>query len=160
MYRWPSEGAAHGRGLVMPASQQPGADQQSPAPRGSATVSVGARRPLRLVLVEDSDDDERLLLRELRRGGFQPKWVRVETRERFLAVLESDAWDLVVSDHTLPHYGGLIALADLRSSGRDIPFILVSGTIGEHVAVEAMRAGAQDYEMEDTRLNSSHSSIS
>ncbi len=104
-----------------------------------------AERPLRLLLVEDSDDDEVLLLRELRRGGFQPKWVRVETRERFLAVLESDAWDLVVSDHTLPNYGGLTALADLRASGRDIPFILVSGTIGEDVAVEAMRAGAQDY---------------
>src|SRR5580704_11059337 len=129
----------------MLASEQAGAVQQSSAPRGAAPGISPAERPLRLLLVEDSDDDEMLLLRELRRGGFQPKWVRVETRERFLAVLESDAWDLVVSDHTLPQYGGLTALADLRSSGRDIPFILVSGTIGEDVAVEAMRAGAQDY---------------
>jgi signal transduction histidine kinase len=136
----PTEG-----GFVMPAPQQAGLDHVSPAPKGSLIGNPPGDRPLRLLLVEDSDDDEMLLLRELRRGGFQPKWVRVETRERFLAVLESDSWDLVVSDHTLPQYGGLTALTDLRSSGRDIPFILVSGTIGEDVAVEAMRAGAQDY---------------
>jgi signal transduction histidine kinase len=112
---------------------------------GRGPLGTATDRPLRLLLVEDSDDDAELVLRELRRGGFVPDVHRVTTRPEFKAALERSPWDAIVSDHTLPLYGGLEALADLRISGLDIPFILVSGTVGEAVAVEAMRAGAQDY---------------
>ena len=110
---------------------------------------------LRLLLVEDSDADADLVLRFLSRGGLHPSVTRVETREMFKAALEREAWDIIISDHTLPGYSGMVALSDLRASGRDIPFILVSGTIGETLAVEAMKAGAQDYVLKGdlTRLS-------
>jgi signal transduction histidine kinase len=129
----------------MPAPRKAGLDWATPAPRASSGASASTGRPLRLLLVEDSEDDAMLVLRELERGGYQPRCLRVDTQPAFIAALESESWDVVVSDHTLPQYGGLRALAELRASGRDIPFILVSGTIGEAVAVEAMKAGAQDY---------------
>jgi signal transduction histidine kinase len=117
-------------------------------------VTVEKDELLRLLLVEDSDDDAELVLRELRRAGYAPEVRRVASHVDFTAALESSPWDAIVSDHTMPGYGGLAALADLRASGLDIPFILVSGTIGEAVAVEAMRAGAQDYVLKQdlTRL--------
>jgi len=106
---------------------------------------VSQERPLRLLLVEDSDDDAYLVIRELQRAGYRPSCLRVETREVFLRALKDQVWDVVISDHTLPEYGGLEALADLAATGKDIPFILISGTIGEDVAVRAIKAGAQDY---------------
>jgi signal transduction histidine kinase len=117
-------------------------------------VTVEKDEPLRLLLVEDSEDDAALVLRELRRAGYAPNVRRVTSHDEFIAALEASPWDAIVSDHTMPGYGGLAALADLRASGLDIPFILVSGTIGEAVAVEAMRAGAQDYVLKQdlTRL--------
>lgn len=101
-------------------------------------------KPLRLLLVEDSDDDEILLLHELRRGGYAPLVTRTQSSRGFIAALE-DSPDVIISDYAIPGYGGLMALADLKASGKDIPFILVSGTVGESVAVAAMRAGAHDY---------------
>ncbi len=117
-------------------------------------VSVEKDEPLRLLLVEDSDDDAELVVRELRRAGYAPNVRRVMSREAFTAALKESPWDAIVSDHTIPGYGGLAALEDLRASGLDIPFVLVSGSIGESVAVEAMRAGAQDYVLKQdlTRL--------
>jgi signal transduction histidine kinase len=106
---------------------------------------VSERKPLRLLLVEDSDDDAYLVIRELERAGYQPHCLRVEKREVFVQALKEQAWDVVISDHTLPEYGGMQALADLTAIGKDIPFILISGTIGEEVAVRAIKAGAQDY---------------
>src|SRR5580700_2408993 len=79
------------------------------------------------------------------RGGFDPRVHRVMTQGEFQDALDHGPWDIIVSDHSLPTYDGMSALADLQSSGKDIPFILVSGTIGEAVAVSAMKAGAQDY---------------
>jgi signal transduction histidine kinase len=102
-------------------------------------------KPLRLLLVEDSDDDAELVLRELERAGYRPTCLRVEAREPFARALREASWDVIVSDHTLPDFGGMQALADLAATGRDIPFILISGSIGEDVAVRAMKAGAQDY---------------
>jgi signal transduction histidine kinase len=96
------------------------------------------------VLVEDSDDDALLVLYELQRAGYAPVVVRVGDSQGFRDALETSP-DLIISDHTIPGYGGLAALAELKASGKDIPFILVSGTVGETVAVSAMRAGAQDY---------------
>ena len=102
-------------------------------------------RPLRLLLLEDSDDDAALIVHELRRGGYKPACLRVETQEDFRAALAAREWDIIISDYALPTYSGLAALADLRASGKDIAFILVSGTVGEAGAVSAMKAGAHDY---------------
>jgi signal transduction histidine kinase len=126
-------------------SHKAGLDRASLTAEATAQNIGDPSKSLRLLLVEDSEDDATLVLRALKRGGYQPNCVRVDTRANFMTALESEVWDVVISDHTLPDYCGLNALADLRASGRDIPFILVSGTIGEAVAVEAMKAGAQDY---------------
>ena len=109
---------------------------------------------LRVLLVEDSVEDATLLARELSRAGYEAAIHRVETPSTFRAELRAQVWDVVVSDHTLPGYSGLDALADLRATGKDIPFILVSGTVGEALAVAAMKAGAQDYVLKNdlTRL--------
>jgi signal transduction histidine kinase len=96
-------------------------------------------------LVEDSDDDAALITHELRRGGYSPACDRVMTRSSFVTALAGREWDVIISDLALPGYSGLTALADLRATGKDIPFILVSGTVGEAGAVTAMKAGAQDY---------------
>ena len=104
-------------------------------------------RQLRVLLVEDSESDALLLLRGLRRGGFEPQLQRVQTLHEMSAALRAQVWDVVISDYSLPHFSGLGALSVLKQSGLDIPFILVSGTIGEEIAVEAMKAGAHDYVM-------------
>lgn len=101
--------------------------------------------PLRLLLVEDSEDDALLLLAELQDGGFEPICERVENAESMLDALRTQSWDVVVSDYVMPRFGGLQALELLRRERADIPFIIVSGQIGEDVAVDAMRAGADDY---------------
>jgi diguanylate cyclase (GGDEF)-like protein len=102
-------------------------------------------RPLRALVVEDSEDDTALLLRELRRGGYDPSHTRVETSETMSKELSTRDWDIVFSDFSMPHFNAFDALALLRNSGHDLPFIIVSGTIGEDRAVTAMKAGAHDY---------------
>jgi diguanylate cyclase (GGDEF)-like protein len=102
---------------------------------------------LRLLVVEDSDDDTTLLVRELRQGGFEPIWERVDTKAAMIAALDHDQWDLVVADFTMPKFSGTAALEVLRARDADLPFIFVSGTIGEDVAVGAMKSGAHDYVM-------------
>ncbi|MHB1238237.1 MAG: putative bifunctional diguanylate cyclase/phosphodiesterase [Gallionella sp.] len=104
-------------------------------------------KPLRVLIVEDSEDDAELLLRELRRGGYAPDYERVETHQAMDEALSRQSWDLIVSDYAMPQFNGLQALTLARDMGRDIPFIILSGTIGEEIAVEAMRAGAHDYVM-------------
>ena len=101
--------------------------------------------PLRVLIVEDSADDAELLVRELRRGGYGPVYERVETTKALQAAIERQTWDLVVSDHSVLQCDSLAALNVLKASGADIPFIIVSGTIGEERAVQAMKAGASDY---------------
>src|SRR5215207_10088250 len=112
--------------------------------------------PLKVLLVEDSEDDALLLLRELRRGGYEPLCERVDTAAAMEAALEERAWDIVISDHSMPAFSSSAALELLRAKGFvDMPFIIVSGQIGEDVAVAAMKAGAHDYIMKDNlaRLN-------
>ncbi len=104
---------------------------------------------LRLLLVEDSEDDAILLLQELRRGGFVVDWKRVDTPEDMRAELICSSWDLVISDYSMPLFSGPAAIALLRSTDAELPFIFVSGTIGEDVAVQALRLGANDYLMKD-----------
>ena len=107
--------------------------------------------PLRTLIVEDSDDDTELLVRELRRAGYQPTFQRVETAESLNAALNQNAWDVVISDYTMPQLSGLEALKLVRRHDSDVPFIILSGSIGEEIAVGAMRAGAHDYIMKDNR---------
>jgi DNA-binding NtrC family response regulator len=101
--------------------------------------------PLRVLTVEDSKDDVLLIMRELRRGGYKPVFEQVETSETMKAALAGGAWDVVISDYVMPRFGGLDALRVLKESGQDLPFIIVSGKIGEDIAVGAMKAGAHDY---------------
>src|SRR5215207_5852644 len=113
--------------------------------------------PLRVLLVEDSEDDALLLLRELRRGGYEPLSERVDTAGDMEAALDERGWDLVIADHSMPEFSSSAALEQLRRKGFvDLPFIIVSGYIGEDAAVAAMKAGAHDYIMKDNlaRLNS------
>lgn len=103
--------------------------------------------PLRTLIVEDSEDDAQLLLRQLRSAGYDPQFVRVESREDMQQALDNEEWDLVISDYHLPSFDAPAALGVLRGHGVDLPFIVVSGAIGEETAVEAMKAGANDYLM-------------
>ena len=103
---------------------------------------------LRLLILEDRPTDAELMLRELRRAGYEPQWLRVETEAAFLTQLDQD-WEIILADYHLPQFTGLRALELLRASGRDLPFILISGAIGEDKAVAAMKAGAHDYVMKD-----------
>src|SRR5215207_3687125 len=108
------------------------------------------RTPLRVLIVEDSVDDTLLLLRELRRGGYEPQYERVDTAEAMRAALEKQDWDVVVSDHAMPSFSAPAALTLLQDGGwADIPFIIVSGHIGEDAAVKAMKAGAHDFVSKD-----------
>ncbi|RME45670.1 MAG: PAS domain S-box protein [Chloroflexi bacterium] len=111
-------------------------------------------QPIRVLLVEDSAVDADLLVRELRRAGFQVEWRRVVSQAAVEEALREADWDVVVSDYVLPGFDGLRALATVRAIDEDIPFILISGEVGEEIAVEAMKAGAQDYVLKDklTRL--------
>lgn len=101
--------------------------------------------PLRALIVEDSEDDLLLLLHELAQGGYQVTYERVETAQAMDAALRQASWDLILADHQMPRFNALAALALVHTHGLDLPFIIVSGSIGEDIAVQAMRAGAHDY---------------
>ena len=110
--------------------------------------------PLRVLLVEDCEDDVALILRLLRRGGYEPDWKQVQTAETLDAALAASRWDIVLSDYTMPQFDAMRALHRLREQSANLPFIVISGSIGEETAVAAMRAGASDYLMKSnlTRL--------
>ena len=102
-------------------------------------------RPLCILVVEDSEDDVALLLRELRKGGYDPNYVNVCTPEDMRAALREVDWDIVISDWSMPRFNGLDAFRLVKEQGLDIPFIIVSGTIGEEIAVDALKAGVHDF---------------
>lgn len=104
-------------------------------------------RVLRVLIVEDSDNDAALLVRELRKGGYEPEYVQVETAEDLESRIKEGCWDCVISDYSMPSFDGITALKMVRKLNRDIPFIIVSANIGEEIAIMAMKAGAQDYIM-------------
>jgi len=106
-------------------------------------------KPLRILLVEDNRDDDALIERQLRAGGYDPVLRRVETAEEMRAALHEEGFDAVVADYNLPRFNALEALETLRAAHEDLPFIIVSGGIGEEVAAAAMKAGAHDYVMKD-----------
>lgn len=106
-------------------------------------------KTLRVLHVEDRERDVALLTRYLKRAGYELISERVETAETMKAALQLRDWDVILCDYAMPQFSALGALAVLKQSGLDIPFIIISGTVGEAVAVEAMRAGAHDYLMKD-----------
>lgn len=103
--------------------------------------------PLRVLIVEDSEFDARILINVLKKGGYDPVYERVETRAAMEAALKSKTWDVILSDYNMPEFSAPEALNLLQESGLDLPFIIVSGGIGEDTAVAAMKAGAHDYLM-------------
>jgi PAS domain S-box-containing protein len=107
------------------------------------------KRPLRVLIVEDSEADTELILRLLRKAGHQPIYERVQTALEMRTALARNTLDIVLADYRMPEFGALEALATLKETGLDLPFIVVSGGIGETTAVAAMKAGAHDYLMKD-----------
>ena len=107
--------------------------------------------PLRVLMVEDSETDARLLQRELRQAGYEPAVTRVENAVQMAAALQDASWDLVLCDYRLPQFNWSAALEMVHKRGRDVPFILVSGVIGDEQAVAAMKAGAHDFILKDKR---------
>ena len=106
-----------------------------------------SRIPLNALIIEDSEDDTQLLVDHLEGTGFQPRWKRVDNERDMVAALGEAKWDIVFSDYTMPRFRGDRALEIARRHDAVLPFVFVSGTIGEETAVAAMRAGAQDYVM-------------
>ena len=104
-------------------------------------------KELKVLLVEDSEEDSLLMLRELCRGGYTPLQRRVETASDLRQALRDEQWDVILSDYRMPAFDAPGALEVLHQSGQDIPFIIVSGKIGEDLAVAAMKSGANDYLM-------------
>lgn len=105
--------------------------------------------PLRVLFVEDSERDVELLLLELRGGGWDPQFDRVETADTLRAALGNRSWNIVLSDWNMPEFDARAALAIVKELEPDLPFVIISGTIGEEVAVDAMRAGAHDFMTKD-----------
>ncbi len=104
-------------------------------------------RPLRLLLIEDSENDATLLIEYLRQGGYEPETTRVDSAKALNRVLDVQGRDLdvIIADYTMPGFSGTAALTIVRDRGLEVPFIFVSGTIGEEIAVDAMKDGADDY---------------
>lgn len=103
------------------------------------------QRPLRVLIVEDSADDAELVVRELARGGFAVTSERVDSARGLREALDRARWEVVLSDYAMPGFSGTEALNLVKGAGLDVPFIIVSGTVGEEAAVGAMRSGAHDY---------------
>jgi two-component system, cell cycle sensor histidine kinase and response regulator CckA len=110
--------------------------------------------PLRVLFIEDSDDDTAMVVRELKQAGYDVSHERVDTPAAMNAALDRQKWDLIISDHSMPHFSGVDALKLLRQKEFEVPFIFISGTLGEEAAVAALKDGAQDYVMKSnlTRL--------
>ena len=101
--------------------------------------------PLRVLFVEDSEDDTVIILHHLRKGGWLPKFDRVETSEAMRDKLESKDWDLIIADYNMPNFSGLMAVSVLKSMGKKIPLILVSGEADESIVNIVLRAGARNF---------------
>ena len=105
--------------------------------------------PLAVLIVEDMESDAQLLVRLLKKADYELVYEQVETAEQMRSALEKRTWDIVISDYSLPQFDGQAALELLKERQQDIPFIVVTGKLGEESAVAMMKAGAHDYLMKD-----------
>ncbi|MFI5395520.1 MAG: response regulator [Candidatus Binatia bacterium] len=105
--------------------------------------------PLRVLLIEDSEDDAQLVLRELRRSGYDPTWERLESATAVDDAIKRQTWDIILCDYHLPTFSALAALRLLQARGVDLPLIVVSGEILEEVVSSVLQAGARDYVLKD-----------
>jgi CheY-like chemotaxis protein len=114
------------------------------------------QKNLRVLILEDNEDDFEMVLRQLKRGGYHVEAIRVESESAFRKVLQEEKIDLILCDYLLPAFNAESALQVFRQGNIDIPFIVLSGVIGEETAVKMIKAGAHDYLLKDklTRLNS------
>ena len=108
-----------------------------------------AKRDLHVLIVEDSADDTQLMLREIERGGYSVFYERVETKADMQAALSRQYWDMILSDYSMPRFSAMAALETLKASGLDIPFLVISGTVGEETAIGALKGGAHDFLVKD-----------
>lgn len=106
-------------------------------------------KPIRVLIVDDSEDDGLLLLRQLKNGGYNPTYGQVDTAEAMNEALDRQTWDIILCDYSMPGFSATAAFDLYKEKGFDLPFIIVSGTIADETAVAAMRAGAHDYLMKD-----------
>jgi len=104
-------------------------------------------KPIRVLIVDDSDDDGLLLVRNLKNGGFSPSYEQLDTAEAMSKALDNQTWDVILCDNSMPTFDASSALELYKDKGLDLPFIIVSGTIADETAVAAMKAGAHDYIM-------------
>ena len=104
-------------------------------------------KSLRVLIVEDSENDALLIIRNLKKGGYNPVYERVETAAAMKKALKEKQWDIILCDYSLPKFNAPSAIAVLKKAKIDIPIIIISGTIDEKTAIECMRLGAQDYIM-------------
>ena len=111
------------------------------------TAQAGVRIPLRVLIVEDSEDSAAIVVKLLQRGGYDVTHERVDNADAMRAALQGGTWDIVISDHRMPEFDAFGALEVRRRCAPDLPFIIVSGVIGEEAAVNAMQAGACDFVM-------------
>jgi PAS domain S-box-containing protein len=118
-----------------------------PSAKSKLKSKISDPQSLRVLIVEDSEDDALLAIRELKKGGYNLLYERVETAAAMRKALQDKTWDVILSDYKMPHFSGTKAIALLKETNIDIPFIIVSGAIGEETAVECMRLGAHDYIM-------------
>lgn len=107
------------------------------------------KRALNVLIVEDSADDTQLMLREIEQGGYSVFYERVETKADMQAALSRRPWDIILSDYSMPRFSALAALETLKASELDIPFLVISGTVGEETAIAALKGGAHDFLMKD-----------
>lgn len=111
---------------------------------------------LNLLICEDAEIDTLLMLRQLEKEGYAITSLRVDNAADFRKTLENGHWDVIISDYNIPGFGGSQALEIMKESGKDIPFILVSGAIGEEQAVNMVKSGADDYLMKGNLMRLSH----
>lgn len=104
---------------------------------------------LKVLIVDDSDNDAQLIIRRLHNGGYDPKWERVDTAEAMSSALDREQWDIILCDYKMPDFSAPAALKLAQEKNMDIPFIIVSGAIGEKTAVATIKSGAHDYIMKD-----------
>ena len=115
--------------------------------KNSLSAGINPPQPIKVLVVEDSEDDLLLLIRELKKGGYYPEYDRIETADAMMKAVNDKAWDVILCDYKMPQFSAPSALSLLKEENVDIPVIIVSGTIGEEKAVECMRLGARDYIM-------------